>query len=281
MLRSLFFLAAGASPLVLAADCTRESLKAIADSLVAAQAAGDPSLLKPIAETAVYEENFKAATLKGGILSKGIKVDHSRHLLDTTQCRTYTETISATGATPYVLGTQLYITNGTVTKVDALVTTTGDWLFNATGTLRWASQEKWTEIPEGKRDTRAVIQAGGDAYLDIFYDKSVKVPWGTPCSRLEGGAYTGNGGPNDRCDVGIPDNVRLTNRRYVIDEVLGSVDVFLTFGSLADSHEFRLEGGKLRFVHTITPMGGNPGPGGAKGKGKKGKKRDNVKYIEA
>jgi len=36
----------------------------------------------------------------------------------------------------------------------------------------------------------------------VFNDKNVKVPWGTPCARLEGGSYTGSGKPTDRCDVG-------------------------------------------------------------------------------
>ncbi|KAK5655685.1 hypothetical protein OQA88_5618 [Cercophora sp. LCS_1] len=258
-----------AAPLgTLAADCTREFLKSAADSLLAAQAAGDPSLLKPVGSTLEYNENLKPATFASGILKTALKVDHSRHSLDTTQCATYTELISATGPKPYVNGYQLWFTNGSLTRFDGIISSTGDWLFNVTGTLHWASREAWTEIPADKRDTREAIKAGGDAYLDIFSDKSVVVPWGRPCSRLEGGAYTGNGGANDRCDVGIPDNVKLTNRRYVIDEVMGAVSIFLTFGSLADSHEFRLEGGKLRFVHTITPMGGNPGPSVGKGKGK-------------
>jgi hypothetical protein len=53
----------------------------------------------------------------------------------------------------------------------------------------------------------------------------------------------------------VPSGVRITNRRYVIDEVLGTVDVFNTFaGNLPDTHEFRVEGGKLRYVHTMTVM---------------------------
>ncbi|KAM7213760.1 hypothetical protein V8F06_010894 [Rhypophila decipiens] len=57
------------------------------------------------------------------------------------------------------------------------------------------------------------------------------------------------------CDVGVPSGVKNTNRRYVIDEVVGSCDVFFTFaGNLPDSHEFRLENGKLRYVHTMTVM---------------------------
>lgn len=57
------------------------------------------------------------------------------------------------------------------------------------------------------------------------------------------------------CNVGVPSGIRMLDRRYVIDEVLGSVDIFFAFaGSLPDSHLFRLEGGKLRFVHTLTVM---------------------------
>ena len=47
------------------------------------------------------------------------------------------------------------------------------------------------------------------------------------------------------------------NRRYVIDEVLGTVDVLCTFDSLGDwpdSHEVRLEGGIVKYVHTVTVM---------------------------
>jgi len=102
-----------------------------------------------------------------------------------------------------------------------------------------------------------VIQAAADAYLDIFKDKTVKVPWGTPCDRLEGGSYTGTGSATDSCNVGIPNNIDLVNRRYVVDETLGTVDVFLAFGGATgrpDSHEFRIESGKIRYVHTLTVM---------------------------
>lgn len=257
----LSLLALGAIGPTLAADCTRDFLKTSADSLLAAQAAGDPSLLKPVSDSFVYHENFAAATFKSGILATALKIDHSRHSLDTTQCATYTEIISATSKAPYVLGVQMFFKDGAIAKVDALVSTTGDWLFNATGTLNWASKEKWDTIPEDKRDSRATIQAAADAYCDIFSDKSVKVPWGYPCARLEGGSYTGNGGANDKCDVGIPSGVKLIDRRYVIDETVGAVSVFLSFSGIPDSHEFRVEGGKLRFVHTITVMRARGGGG--------------------
>ncbi|KAK3937447.1 hypothetical protein QBC46DRAFT_319614 [Diplogelasinospora grovesii] len=273
MLRVSMSLLFGAAALA-ADNCTREALKAGADSLIAAQAAGDPSLLKPVTESLIYNENQKPATLKSGILSQALRIDHSRHSLDTTQCATYTELISATGPKQYVLGFQMWWTAGSIAKIDAITTSTGDWAFNATGTLNWASKENWGTIPEDKRDSRAVVQAAADAYCDIFSNKSVVVPWGHPCARLEGGAYTGNGGPNDKCDVGIPSGVSLTNRRYVIDETVGAVDVMLSFAGIPDSHEFRVENGKLRFVHTMTVMtarsssGGGTGTGKGTGKGK-------------
>jgi len=152
-----------------------------------------------------------------------------------------------------------------VSQIDTIMTTKNDWLFNVTGTYYWATHEKWDPIPVEKRDTREAIQAAGDAYCDIFNDKNVKVPWGTPCARLEGGAYTGKGQASDKCDVGIPAGVKLVNRQYVIDEEYGTVDIIMDFNGtpgnvgaagLPDSHEFRLEGGKLRYVHTLSSCGG-------------------------
>ncbi|KAI1198468.1 hypothetical protein F5X97DRAFT_147770 [Nemania serpens] len=253
---SLAVLAAGLFSASGAAQCARETLVAATNKLLAAQTAGKPETMGALTGVA-YLEQFKAADVKRGILATPLKLDFNRSLHDTVQCATYTEMVAAKGAHPYVVGTQMrFAPNGTMVNMSSLVTDSGDWLFNATGTLYWASREKWDVIPEAQRDSRATIQAAADAYADIFNDKSVKVPWGSPCARLEGGAYTGNGGPSDRCDVGIPTGVALVNRRYVIDETIGAVDVFIDFATVPDSHEFRIEKGKIRFVHTITVMGG-------------------------
>ncbi|EOO01250.1 hypothetical protein UCRPA7_3230 [Phaeoacremonium minimum UCRPA7] len=237
------------------AQCDRASLKTLADSYIAAQTAGKSSSISSLSSTVAYTENYKTASISAGILATPLKIDHNRSTFDTTACASYTELIVATGSHPYVIGTQIHAPNGSITAVDTLVTDKGDWLFNATGTLYWASREDWGPIDASKRDSRQVIQAAADAYLDYFKDKSVKVPWGTPCARLEGGSYTGKGAATDSCNVGVPNNINLTKRRYVIDEELGAVDVFLSFEDLPDSHEFRVEGGKLRFVHTLTVMG--------------------------
>ncbi|KAL1893566.1 hypothetical protein Sste5346_006396 [Sporothrix stenoceras] len=273
MLSSLFFLAAlhtvVAAP---TAGCSRNQLQAVADSVVAAQTAGNPALVQPAAAAdAVFTENRQpSSSLASGILSHLLKPDHVRSSLDTTQCATYTEMIVA-GSKPYEIGVQVFLSAdaSSVQRVDTIYTSTGDWLFNITGTLYWASREKWDTIPEDKRDTRATIQAAADAYCDIFSNKSVVVPWGKPCARLEGGSYTGKGTADDSCNVGIPSGVSLTQRRYVIDETIGAVDVMMAFADLPDSHDFRVEGGKLRYVHTMTVMTGAKG----KSSGGKGKNR--------
>lgn len=158
-----------------------------------------------------------------------------------------------------MIGTQIRYDNSSlkINKIETVVTEKGDWLWDPANTLKYVKQEDglWDEIPEAKRDSRAVIQAAGDAYLNLFNDKSTKVPWGFPCERLEGGAYTGKGSADDTCNVGVPSGVKIDNRRYVVDEVLGTVDVMCTFAGIADTHEFRVEGGKLRFVHTMTNTG--------------------------
>ncbi|CZR58514.1 uncharacterized protein PAC_08406 [Phialocephala subalpina] len=239
-----------------ASDCTRAALKTFTDNLIAAQTKGDPTVFSDVTS---YSENFKTLTPKTGIIATPLVIAHNRSSYDTTNCSTYTELIITDSKHPYVLGTQIHYSADVskITKMELLVTQQGDWLFNATGTYYWASKESWDTIPEAKRDTRAVIQAAADAYLDIFKDKTVKVPWGTPCDRLEGGSYTGTGKATDSCDVGIPNNLDLTSRRYVIDESVGAVDVFLAFGGTSgrpDSHEFRIESGKIRYVHTLTNM---------------------------
>lgn len=161
--------------------------------------------------------------------------------------------------------------NINITKIETLVTDEGDWLFNATGYAYYNSLEKWDPIPEEQRDTRAVIKAAGDAYFDRFANANVSVPWGTPCARLEGGAYTGGRNLSaNTCDLGLPSTIKVVDRRYVIDQEMGVVNIYVGFPGLdradpnnptPDSHTFRVEKGKLRYIHTISTCEGHPGCG--------------------
>ncbi|KAK3369855.1 hypothetical protein B0H63DRAFT_403051 [Podospora didyma] len=238
-----------AAPTAAAATCDRDFLKAQVAAYIAAQTAGKVDTLTTSSSGVNYTQNFKTASLSTGILATPFKIDYNRSTYDTTQCATFSELVITTNPT-HVIGTQMRFTDGVLSKMETIVTSTGDWLFNPANTAKYAKQEAWTEIPEAKRDTRAVIQAAADAYLDLFNDKSVKVPWGNPCARLEGGSYI-----QPSCNVGVPSGIKNINRRYVVDEVLGSADVFFSFGGNdPDSHEFRVESGKLRYVHTMTVM---------------------------
>jgi hypothetical protein len=149
---------------------------------------------------------------------------------------------------------------GQINSFNVLVTDQKNgWLFNPAGTLKYDKAEDWGPIPEAERDSRETLIAAANAYLDYFDDKKVVVPWGSPCERLEGGLYTGKGGPGvsqpaDSCNVGVPNNVKIVDRQYVVDPEIGAVTVLNHFGTNAepDTHTFRVEHGKIRYVHTIT-----------------------------
>ncbi len=99
------------------------------------------------------------------------------------------------------------------------------------------------------------------------------LPFGLPCERIEGSMYV------SPCSQGIPkapaspppataatpaSSTKVNSmRRYVIDEVLGSADVLCSFtavGTIPDSHELRIENGKIRFVPTVTLCAIDDGP---------------------
>jgi hypothetical protein len=272
-------------------SCSREGLQRAVDLYISAQTRGDTTGM-PMAAGLGYIENMKPADINTGLIKKALKIDHHRSLFDTDSCQTFTEVIVTDKANPYVLGTRLRVNHDKIAELEILWTTTGYWLFNADAYLQWSASEKWDVIPANRRDTRATLVSAANAYLDAFLEqKKDLVPWGYPCNRTEGGMHTGNGSPTDSCDVGVPSGVNIANRRFVVDETTGSVVVFCTFGAgnaaggsgAPDTHLFRVEGGKLRYVHTLTHLlqanfrggggaaaGGGPrgtpaGPGGARG----------------
>jgi hypothetical protein len=243
-------------------SCTRGGLQRAVDLYITAQTNGDTTGL-PLAAGLGYIENMAPAAIADGLINTPMKIDHHRSLLDTATCQTFTEVIVTDEKNPHVLGTRLRINHDKIAEVEILWTTTGYWLFNADAYLQYSSTENWDPIPADERDTRDTIVAAGNAYLDAFLEGKIDlVPWGFPCVRIEGGAYTGKGSPADSCEVGVPSGVNIANRRFVVDEVIGSVVVYCTFGAggtndgsgSADTHLFRVENGKLRYVHTLTHL---------------------------
>lgn len=254
-------------------DCTRAGLQSATDLYLAAQSKGDTASL-PLAKGLGYVENTKPMNIDEGVIKKAMKIDHHRSLLDTATCQTFTEVIVADKDNPYVLGTRLRVNHGLIAEIEILWTTTGYWGFNVVNYLKYSSAEDWGPIPENKRDSRDTLLHAANAYLDAFLEgKKDLVPWGYPCQRTEGGMYTGKGSDKDSCDVGVPSGVNIANRHFVVDEEIGSIVAFCTFGAgsptggsgAPDTHLFRVENGKLRYVHTLTHLLQANGPGRGRG----------------
>jgi hypothetical protein len=249
-----------------AQECTRELLRETANDFIATQESADSTKLH-MGLWVDYNEQLQGSTLSTGVLSKPMKVDFHRELFDTETCRVFLEIVIADPAHPHVIGSIVQNGGGpgitgpdVIGGVNSVVTDKANgWLFNPANTLKYSKAENWGPIPSADRDSRQVLQAAADAYLDLFNNKNAKVPWGTPCARLEGGAYTskaqpGSLNPDDSCNVGVPSGVPIVDRTYVIDPELGAVSVLSHFGKdqEPDFHTFRVEHGKLKYVHTIT-----------------------------
>ena len=240
-------------------ECTRTDLQGKIDSYLDALKKGDSSLM-PLASGAKYIENRKELPFDQGIWQNALDIDFHRSVIDVESCQTFTEVIHASSDHPYVLGTLLKIMDNRISEVEALVTDHDDWLFNGANYLKYSSQEKWDILPVAQRTDKQTLLNAANAYFDIFSDPSApnRVPWGIPCARLEGGMYTNpDNDPKASCTGGPPleGSVNITNRRFIVDLDMGTVVGLVDFGEengWPDSHMFRLENGKVRFVHTLT-----------------------------
>ncbi|KAL1889973.1 hypothetical protein Sste5346_008551 [Sporothrix stenoceras] len=245
-----------------AADCTRDVLAAAASAYLAGATAG-----KPPANLATtnftYIENDVALDISKGILASPISIDFNRTFLDTESCGAFIEFNAASNKKPYVVVVRVYVAQGAttpeITDIEAVVTKDGDWAFNAAGHLAADKQESWPAIPDAKQDTRAVLKAAADAYLDSWGDGTVSPPFGTTCSRIEGGSATGKTGNTCKMPQ-FPQPFKVTNRRYIIDPVFGAVDIFNNFpfidkakpNGTPSTNIYRIEGGKIRYIHELT-----------------------------
>ncbi len=239
------------------ATCTRQTLQSAVDSYLAAQSSGDRTKMA-LAEKAMYRENMSAVAADKGLWNTALPIALSRSFLDEVRCRTFSEVVVTQARPQYVIGTRLSVDNGKITRIDSLVSKKGDWLFNANAYLKYSSVEDWSAPKAQARASMQELINAANSYLDLFSDKFVQTPWGRPCARLEGGAYTNRkGDPYATCEVGIPPGVLyIVNRDYVVDVQQGVINVFCRFGNsttgMPDSHTFRIIGGTIRDVHTIS-----------------------------
>jgi hypothetical protein len=254
---SLAILLAG-STAVYAQECTRPMLQAAVESYLAAQASGDISRMSLDAK-AKFQENMIPTTKEKGLWNTALPIAHTISIYDVPRCKTFTEVIVTEGGHPYVLGTRLAVKSGRITEIDSLVSDQDDWLFNAPDYLKYSKAEDWPVLAPDDRVSRQELIDAGNQYFDfVFLDKGIRPPWGTPCARLEGGAYTNpKNEPRDTCQIPAPlGEMFVVNRTYVVDEEMGTVNVFCRFGDskegMPDSHLFRLVNGKYRWIHTIS-----------------------------
>jgi hypothetical protein len=235
-------------------------LQTAVDSYLAAQKAGDLSKM-PLAPKPKFFENMSEIAKEKGLWNTPLPIAFQRSIYDTGRCKTFSEVIITEGGHPYVLGTRLTVKDGSVTEIDSLVTDKDDWLFNAQDYLKYSSAEDWSILSIDDRVSRQALIDSAHQYLDgVFLDSGIRPPWGSPCARLEGGAYTNSKNEDkDTCKVDgaiMGGGLNLVNRTFVVDEELGVANVFCRFADSAtgmpDSHTFRLVAGRYRAIHTIS-----------------------------
>jgi hypothetical protein len=211
-----------ASPAAAQGGCSRELLQGIADDWISGVQKGSPFEMN-LGEWVDYRENLEIGFLSAFFDNQARTVDSSRALLDTTSCKTFVEAVLLNPERPMVLATQL--TNGFfgVGPIDNLVTDKGDWKFDAQAALNTVKAEQWSEIPADKRMSRQDLTAAANAWLD---------------ARAANGATT-------------------ADRLYVVDEVLGGVNVLARLGAdrLPASFTFRIEDGEVKATHIAVNCG--------------------------
>ncbi len=240
-------------------ECSRASLIEAAESYIAAQEAGDLSKMT-LAQDAKFKENMNEVSKEDGLWNTPLPVAFHRSIYDTARCRTFTEVIVTGGDHQYVNGTRLTVDKGKVTEIESLVTDSTDWKFDADEYLKYSKAEEWPTLHVDDRVSRQELVDAANQYFDFLYqDKFIRPPWGTPCARLEGGEiYTNKENEvKDTCRKPAPlGELVISDRTFVVDEEMGTVNIFCKYGNsrdgLPDSHTFRLENGKYRWIHTLT-----------------------------
>lgn len=244
--------------------CDRAMLEAAVTSYIAAQESGDISKMS-LAPDAKFKQNMSEIAKDKGLWNTALPIALHRSIYDVVRGKTFTEVIITEGGHPYVLGTRLTVDKGKITEIDSLVSDKKDWLFNAEDYLKYSKAEDWPVLKLDERVSRQDLIDAGNQYFDfVFMDQWIKPPWGYPCARLEGGMYTNPNNEHDgkdTCQIPAPlGELPITDRTFVVDEEMGTVNIFCRFGGgMPDSHTFRLVNGRYRWIHTISVnVGGGP-----------------------
>jgi hypothetical protein len=218
---------AGVAALALAApaaaqqgNCARATLQDVATRYVKAQHDGSVFAL-PVGEWVDYRENYGLVSTTTGVI--GQPADFAWHvdIVDPGACRVFVQGVILQPK-PYIVGTVLGWSFNGLGAINSVVTQPGDPQFDAKAASDAAAKEDWSELPADKRATRAALLAQATAYID-----------------------------------GLP-GAKLVDAEYTVDETKGAVAVRGHAGGEdgpAVGHVLRIESGKVRYDHVLTPKG--------------------------
>jgi hypothetical protein len=201
-------------------NCSRETLQDVATRYVKAQHDGSVFAL-PVGEWVDYRENYGLVSTTTGVIGQPADFAWHVELVDPGSCRVFVQGVILKPK-PYVVGTTLAWSFNGLGQINSVVAQAGDPGFDAQAAADAAGKEDWGEIPADKRDTRANLLAAANAYL-----------------------------------AGLP-GPKLADTELTVDETKGAVAVRGHAGSPegpAVGHVLRIEGGKVRYDHTLTPKG--------------------------
>ncbi|WP_305096021.1 hypothetical protein [Croceibacterium aestuarii] len=227
-------------------QCSRDTLDDIAAKYVEGQKQGSIFTL-PVGEWVDYRENGQLVSTATGVISQPSDFDWHLALVDTGTCHVLVHGVILKPV-PYVVTTQLAWTFNGLGQIRSTVVREGDANFDAKKTYAYASKEDWSEIPAGKRDTRQALLALANAYLDRAGGGAADVALAPSCDRIDNGAYSTNCEPAP--------GAAFVDREFTVDEAKGAVAVVSNRGEAEgpqDSRIFRIEDGKIRHVHAVTP----------------------------
>lgn len=207
-----------ATPAAAQGQCSRDTLQDVATRYLKAQHDGSVFAL-PVGEWVDYRENYGLVSTTTGVI--GQPADFAWHvdLIDTGSCRVFVQGVILKPK-PYVVGTTLAWSFNGLGQINSVVTQPGDPQFDAQAAADAAAKEDWSTIPEGKRDSRDALLAAAKAWL------------------------AAQSGP------------QLADAEFTIDETKGAVAVRGHVGGEdgpAIGHVLRIEGGKVRYAHTLAP----------------------------
>lgn len=213
-LTAITTLAAG-SPAAAQGNCARDTLEDVANRYVKAQQQGSIFTL-PVGEWVDYRENYGLVSTTTGVIGQASDFAWHVALVDTGNCRVFVQGMILKPK-PYVVGTRLAWSFNGLGQIDSVVTRPGNPQFDAQKAVDAAGKEDWSVIPEGKRDSRDALMSAAKAYL-------------------------AGSGP------------QLSSPEFTVDETKGAVAVTGHVGGddgPAAADVFRIEGGKIRYVHQM------------------------------